>query len=41
MRLLYQMHLPPALLPEEIAELAARESDRFDVVEAAGKKFKF
>ena len=39
MRLLYQMHLPPALLPEEIAELAKRESDRFDVVEAAGKGF--
>ena len=36
MRMLYEMHLPPALLPEEIAELAARESDSFDVVEAAG-----
>jgi len=32
------MHLPPALLPEEIAELSKAENDTFDVVEAAGKE---
>ena len=37
MRLLYQMHLPPALLASEIAELSKRDNDSFDVVEAAGK----
>ena len=36
MRLLYEMHLPPALLPEEIAELSRKENERFDVVETAG-----
>ena len=36
MRLLYQMHLPPALLPEEIDELSKTENETFDVVEAAG-----
>eukprot|EP00111_Clytia_hemisphaerica_P005802 TCONS_00016792-protein len=37
MRLLYEMHLPPALLPEEIAELSRKENERFDVVETAAE----
>ena len=37
MRLLYKMHLPPALPLGELAEISKVDSEVYDVVESAGK----
>ncbi|XP_047125269.1 TBC1 domain family member 9B isoform X1 [Hydra vulgaris] len=37
MRLLYKMHLPPALTLEEVAELSKTDNNSYDVVESAAE----
>ena len=37
MKLLYRMHLPPALTLEELSKLQTVETDSYDIVENAGE----
>lgn len=38
MKLLYRMHLPPALPLQELQELSNNDVDSYDVVESAGEQ---